>query len=380
MEIISIAFMKGYDGLRFRAQDIDNEVYYQLPKGLFSYKFYHGLDIKAKVLYAVLKDRMNLSRKNGWVEENGDIFLMFSYGDLALLLGMSKTAVFRAFQKLGAYGLVETVPISKNGAQKIYINRIETPSSMADVHDYEDRLGRAEVESVEDEAKNMVADAYTAGVSMTLTEAREKAISKLKETRSADVTACSVLETPCSANGTPRSADETACSVYETGPVPPAELSKANLYNKTNLEILNKEKNTTTTTTGAVPAVAGDNESIQKIICSYRDNISPMVGPVVIKELTKLCEEYGSEQVSASITEAALSAKGEVNVRYLGAILRRWQKENEAVSTRTVENHRQESAEPEENNNVVYDGDGKPMPDPLPGENAQEYFERVGIF
>ena len=60
--------MKGYDGLRFRAQDIDNEVYYQLPKSLFSYKFYEGLDIKAKVLYAVLKDRMNLSRKNGWVE------------------------------------------------------------------------------------------------------------------------------------------------------------------------------------------------------------------------------------------------------------------------------------------------------------------------
>ena len=67
--------------MRFRAQDIDNEVYYQLPKSLFSYKFYEGLDIKAKVLYAVLKDRMNLSRKNGWVEANGDIFLMFSYGD-----------------------------------------------------------------------------------------------------------------------------------------------------------------------------------------------------------------------------------------------------------------------------------------------------------
>ena len=302
MEIISIAFMKGYDGLRFRAEDIDNEVYYQLPKSLFSYKFYEGLDIKAKVLYAVLKDRMNLSRKNGWVEANGDIFLMFSYGDLALLLGMSKTAVCRAFKKLGEYGLVETVTISKNGAQKIYINRIEAPVSMTDVHDYEDRLGRAEVESVEEEAKNMVADAYTAGVSMV--------VSELKETRSADGTACSVLETPCSIYGTPRSADETACSVYGTAPVPPAELSKTNLYNKTNLKRQKKEKNTTTTTTGDAPAEAGGNESIQKIICSYRDNISPMVGPVVVKELTKLCEEYGSEQVNTSITEAALSAKG----------------------------------------------------------------------
>ena len=71
--MISVAFMKGYDGLRFRVQDIDNETYYQLPKGLFSYRFYAGLDIKAKVLYAVLKDRMNLSRRNGWIEEENCI-------------------------------------------------------------------------------------------------------------------------------------------------------------------------------------------------------------------------------------------------------------------------------------------------------------------
>ena len=27
----------------------------------------------------------------------------------------------------------------------------------------------------------------------------------------------------------------------------------------------------------------------------------------------------------------------------------------------------------------AYDDDGKPMPRPLPGENAKEYFNRVGI-
>lgn len=384
MEIISIAFMKGYDGLRFRAQDIDNEVYYQLPKSLFSYKFYEGLDIKAKVLYAVLKDRMNLSRKNGWVEANGDIFLMFSYGDLALLLGMSKTAICRAFKKLGEYGLVETVTISKNGAQKIYINRIEEPASMEDVHDYEDRLGRAEVESVEEAAKNMVADAYTAGVSMTLTEAREKVVSKLKENRSADGTACSVLETPCSANGTPRSADETDCSVYGTAPVPPAELNKTDLYNKTNLERLKKEKNTTTTTIKATPEAERENVLLQRLIAVYRDNISANIGPLVKAGLENLCQTYGMVKVEEAITEAALSSHGGVSFKYVQSILERWHKEGDAkvVPLKVNSGAKEKSSrkpvqkfDPE----VDLDPEGKPLPDILPGEKTDEFLARLGL-
>ena len=375
--------MKGYDGLRFRAQDIDNEVYYQLPKSLFSYKFYEGLDIKAKVLYAVLKDRMNLSRKNGWVEANGDIFLMFSYGDLALLLGMSKTAVCRAFKKLGEYGLIETVTISKNGAQKIYINRIEAPDSMADVRDYEDRLGRAEVESVEDEAKNMVADAYTAGVSMTLAEAREKAVSRLKETRSADGTACSVLETPCSANGTPRSADETDCSVYGTAPVPPAELNKTNLYNKTNLERLKRENNTTTTTKAA-SADETDDKLLQQLILAYKDNISPKIGPFVQKGLRHLCKTYGIKKVEEAITEAALSAKDGVSFKYIQSILERWYKDStsKVVPIKAdVSIPAKQSRKPEKKLDPEVDlaPDGNPLPEILPGETTDEFLARLGL-
>ncbi|TYZ20205.1 hypothetical protein FZ040_12210 [Selenomonas ruminis] len=379
MEIISIAFMKGYDGLRFRAQDIDNEVYYQLPKGLFSYRFYDGLDVKAKVLYAVLKDRMNLSRRNGWVEENGDIFLMFSYGDLATLLGMSKTAICRAFKKLVEYSLIETVPISRNGAQKIYVNRIEPPESMADVHDYEDRLGRAEVEAVEDEAKNMVADAHTAGITMTLTEAREKVVSTLKETRSVSGTPCSVLETARSAGETPRSENGTPCSVYETAPVPPAELNKTDLYNKTNLERIKKENITTTTTTRNNPGDETD-ELLQQLIQKYRDNISSNIGPLVKDGLKHLCKTYGFEKVESAITEAALSSKGGVSFKYIQSILERWHKigERKVIPIKAdapVTNEQTQKFDPE----VDLDPNGNPLPEILPGEKTDEFLARLGL-
>ncbi|WP_187620334.1 replication initiator protein A [Selenomonas ruminis] len=365
--------------MRFRAQDIDNEVYYQLPKGLFSYRFYDGLDVKAKVLYAVLKDRMNLSRRNGWVEENGDIFLMFSYGDLATLLGMSKTAICRAFKKLVEYSLIETVPISRNGAQKIYVNRIEPPESMADVHDYEDRLGRAEVEAVEDEAKNMVADAHTAGITMTLTEAREKVVSTLKETRSVSGTPCSVLETARSAGETPRSENGTPCSVYETAPVPPAELNKTDLYNKTNLERIKKENITTTTTTRNNPGDETD-ELLQQLIQKYRDNISSNIGPLVKDGLKHLCKTYGFEKVESAITEAALSSKGGVSFKYIQSILERWHKigERKVIPIKAdapVTNEQTQKFDPE----VDLDPNGNPLPEILPGEKTDEFLARLGL-
>lgn len=372
--------------MRFRAQDIDNEVYYQLPKGLFSYRFYDGLDVKAKVLYAVLKDRMNLSRRNGWVEENGDIFLMFSYGDLATLLGMSKTAICRAFKKLVEYSLIETVPISRNGAQKIYVNRIEPPESMADVHDYEDRLGRAEVEAVEDEAKNMVADAHTAGITMTLTEAREKVVSTLKETRSVSGTPCSVLETPRSAGETPRSENGTPCSVYETAPVPPAELNKTDLYNKTNLERIKKENITTTTTTRTAPGEKADetDKLLQRLVFEYRDNISQQVGPMVKDGLKLLCKKYGMKKVEEAIKEAALSSKGGVSFKYIQSILERWHKigaskvvpiKEDASATKEAPHRKSKKLDPE----VDLDPNGNPLPELLPGEKKDEFLARLGL-
>ena len=63
---------------RFKITDIDNESFYQIPKSLFTNENYKGLGLDAKVIYSFLKDRMELSRKNNWKDENGDIYLLFT--------------------------------------------------------------------------------------------------------------------------------------------------------------------------------------------------------------------------------------------------------------------------------------------------------------
>lgn len=78
---------------RYKLGDIDNEQFYMVPKGLFVNDLYKPMSVTAKVIYALLKDRMELSRKNGWHDDNGDIFFLFEQDELAELLCVNRTTI-----------------------------------------------------------------------------------------------------------------------------------------------------------------------------------------------------------------------------------------------------------------------------------------------
>lgn len=53
--------------------------FYQIPKELFTNEYYKGkLSSDVILLYALLLDRLSVSRKRGWIDENGHIFLIFT--------------------------------------------------------------------------------------------------------------------------------------------------------------------------------------------------------------------------------------------------------------------------------------------------------------
>ena len=67
-------------------------------------RFLLGADLTqtAKVLYAVLLDRSNLSRANGWTDEDGNIFVVFPLNKLADLVDKGPTTVKTALTELEA--------------------------------------------------------------------------------------------------------------------------------------------------------------------------------------------------------------------------------------------------------------------------------------
>ena len=55
--------------------------FYRIPKALFQEPRFQSLSTNAKTLYGILLDRMSLSAKNGWLDEQGRVFIIFTIED-----------------------------------------------------------------------------------------------------------------------------------------------------------------------------------------------------------------------------------------------------------------------------------------------------------
>jgi len=88
-------------------------------------RFLLGADLTqtAKVLYAVLLDRSNLSRANGWTDEDGNIFLVFPLGKLADMVDKGPTTVKTTLTELEAAGLIERRRCGNGMPNRIYVKQ-----------------------------------------------------------------------------------------------------------------------------------------------------------------------------------------------------------------------------------------------------------------
>lgn len=62
----------------FTVQENYKERFYQIPKVFFTSENYKNLTNDMKIAYAILRDRLNLSIKNSWVDEDGNIYFVYS--------------------------------------------------------------------------------------------------------------------------------------------------------------------------------------------------------------------------------------------------------------------------------------------------------------
>lgn len=114
---------------RYKLGDIDNERFYLLPKGLFLNPEYKGLTVISKVVYALLRDRMKLSQVNKWADENGEIFLLFTQGEIQKALGISHPTCVKSMKQLQQYGLIDIVRQGIQKPNKVYIRKLKNFTS-----------------------------------------------------------------------------------------------------------------------------------------------------------------------------------------------------------------------------------------------------------
>lgn len=104
--------------------------FYMLHKALFVNEKYKKLSDSAKVTYAILNDRVSLSIKNNWIDENGDIYFIFTNESLQNILDKSKNTITKIKRELQEVGLLEQIRTGFNKPNKLYLHDIETNISV----------------------------------------------------------------------------------------------------------------------------------------------------------------------------------------------------------------------------------------------------------
>ena len=96
--------------------------FHQMPRFLTSGEFTgNKLSNDARVLYTLMLDRYKLSLKNGWYDDNDDVYIYFKKEEMEFQLGLSKMTVLKVTRELKGHLLVKETKQGLNRPNKIYL-------------------------------------------------------------------------------------------------------------------------------------------------------------------------------------------------------------------------------------------------------------------
>ena len=108
-----------------RQTDIQSIYHMQMPRWLFSDPRYADMSLDAKVAYTFLLNRFQLSRRNGWTNEQGEVFVIFPRKELAKELRICEKRVTAAFQTLAKLHLIWEKRCGRGDANQIYLAHVQ---------------------------------------------------------------------------------------------------------------------------------------------------------------------------------------------------------------------------------------------------------------
>ena len=85
----------------------DQFSFIRIPRILLLDEAFSALSLSAKVLYSVLLDRMGLSMKNKWLDEENKVYIIYQITEIQSDLGFSKKKAMDYLTELEKIGLIE---------------------------------------------------------------------------------------------------------------------------------------------------------------------------------------------------------------------------------------------------------------------------------
>lgn len=120
--------MKRYD--YFYGEQSEQFNFVRIPKQLIRGEEFKELSMEAKILYALFLDRMSLSRKNDWFDENNRVFIQYPVVTIMEELDVCKNTALKYLKELEEFGLIEKQKKGLGKPNRIYVKNFIHDDSM----------------------------------------------------------------------------------------------------------------------------------------------------------------------------------------------------------------------------------------------------------
>ena len=124
----------------FRGLEADRYSFYRVPKALIKVDLFEKMSGDAKLLYAVLLDRMNLSLKNGWQDENGNTYIICTIDEIMDSIRCARQKAVKLLDELEhEYQLIERRRQGLGKPNLLYVKDLYAGLSQSNYWKYENQ-------------------------------------------------------------------------------------------------------------------------------------------------------------------------------------------------------------------------------------------------
>ena len=128
--------------------------FFRIPKALFQEQRFQNLSTDAKILYGILLDRMSLSAKNGWQDEQGRVFIIFTVENVKRALCCADNKAIKLLRELEEFGLIERKRRGLGKPSLVYVKNFSAESSKSIFQNRDFRNSGSFKSAIQDLAKS----------------------------------------------------------------------------------------------------------------------------------------------------------------------------------------------------------------------------------
>lgn len=115
----------------FYGDEAEQFIYFRIPRLLITDPRFKHLSTDAKLLYGMLLDRMSLSVKNGWYDEDGRVYIYYTVEEICDDMNCGRDKAMKMLADLDTrkgVGLINRIKQGQGKPTKLYVRRFTTGS------------------------------------------------------------------------------------------------------------------------------------------------------------------------------------------------------------------------------------------------------------